>query len=197
MHKIAVTLDLPEGLKKGTVETYSTVDAKKFLEIYHTWVQYSNLLVSMGGRRANIPDILSEGTLALAKGFWRSNANISGANSSFDCYDPNGKIGNNRIQAKACSVIPDLSSFGPRSVWDRIFFLDFFREGNWDCTFDVYEIETFKINSHKVNGDETVKDQKLAGKRPRLSLYTTFVESKDFLSKETYTIQEAGILRIV
>ena len=35
MHKIAVTLDLPEGLKKGTVETYSTVDAKKFLEIYH------------------------------------------------------------------------------------------------------------------------------------------------------------------
>lgn len=32
---------------------------------------------------------------------------------------------NNRIQVKACSVLPDLTSFGPRSEWDRIFFADF------------------------------------------------------------------------
>ncbi|NFN19717.1 Bsp6I family restriction endonuclease [Clostridium botulinum] len=69
----------------------------------------------MGARKINLPEGLSESAFCLAKGMFRVTQKISGANTSFDCYDPNGQRGNNRIQVKACSVIPDLTSFGPNS----------------------------------------------------------------------------------
>lgn len=118
----------------------------------------------------------------------RFTESISGANTSFDCYDPNGKRGNNRIQVKACSVVPDLTSFGPNSEWDRIFFVDFYREGKWDGTFDIYEISTDDIYNFKVNASQTMADQKNQGRRPRFSIYTNFIEKGNYLSKETFNL---------
>ena len=68
----------------------------------------------------------------------RVTSSISGANSSWDCYDVKRQ---KRIQVKACSVLPDLTSFGPNSQWDEIYFVDFYRQGKWDGTFDIYQIK--------------------------------------------------------
>lgn len=71
----------------------------------------------------------------------RVTKNIKGANTSFDCYDTKVLVNKNSIQIKACSSIPDLTSFVSDSEWDRIFFM----EGKWDKTFDIYELDAKKI----------------------------------------------------
>ena len=97
---------------------------------------------------------------------------ISGANTSWDCYDLNSK---KRIQVKACSVLPDLTSFGPKSEWDEIYFLNFFKDGKWDGSFDIYKIDNDLIYSQKVNINQTMKDQQKQGKRPRFSIYKDII----------------------
>lgn len=131
---------------------------------------------------------MSEPAFCLAKEMVRITQSISGANTSFDCYDLNGEIGTNRIQVKACSVIPDLTSFGPNSEWDRIFFVDFYREGKWDGSFDVYEISTNDIYNFKVNATQTMADQKREGRRPRFSIYANLIQNERYISKETFNL---------
>ena len=95
---------------------------------------------------------------------------MPGANTSFDCYS---EYNNSRIQVKACSVIPDLTSFGPRSVYDELYFMDFYRNGDFDGSVDIYKIPKELIDNTIVNASlgETVKMQRDQGRRPRLSLY--------------------------
>lgn len=103
----------------------------------------------------------------------RFTGNISGANTSFDCIDLSSY---ERIQVKACSVLPDLTSFGPKSIWDKIYFVDFCREGKWDGTFDIYLIDNDLIYNHKVNEEQTLKDQQLQGRRPRFSIFKEIIQ---------------------
>ncbi len=55
-------------------------------------------------------------------------------NTSFDTYNLKTKKAE---QIKACSVEKDLTSFGPESKWDDIYFLDFYNKGKLDGTFQV------------------------------------------------------------
>jgi hypothetical protein len=66
----------------------------------------------------------------------------------------------------------DLTSFGPTSRWDKLYFLDFYNNGNLDGSFDCYEIDTALIYNTVVNQgkNETFVDQQRQGRRPRLSL---------------------------
>ena len=73
--------------------------------------------------------------------------------------------------------MPDLTSFGPRSVWDILYFVDFYREGNFDGTFDIYEIQNELIYSTKVNAKQTMRDQQKEGRRPRFSIYEKIILS--------------------
>ena len=122
-------LHLPEGDKKADVTIFDERDNDELRKIYDGWRLLCDNLNKLNARSVNLPEGLSEIAFAIAKDMWRCTSAIVGANSSFDCYDPNGSRGNNRIQVKACSVLPDLTSFGPHSQWDRIFFVDFYREG--------------------------------------------------------------------
>ena len=45
---------------------------------------------------------------------------------------------NKRIQVKACSVKEDLTSFGPKSVWDEIYLMHFLPNNNYDGAFSIY-----------------------------------------------------------
>ncbi|MBU3102261.1 Bsp6I family type II restriction endonuclease [Clostridium sp. DSM 17811] len=190
MQQIIGTLSLPEGKFNSKVMIFGESDKEKLKVIYTSWRNLCDLLVEMGARKINLPEGLSEPAFCMAKGMARITQSISGANTSFDCYDPKGERGNNRIQVKACSVIPDLTSFGPNSEWDRIFFVDFYREGNWDGSFDVYEISTEDVYNMRVNETETMADQKKLGRRPRFSIYANLIEKGMYISKETFNLFE-------
>jgi len=146
-------------------------DLEFFQKIYSNWRDISKSLQSINARGVNLPEGLSEGLFSLYTGFLRMNGvNLPGVSSSFDCYDP---INHKRIQVKACSVIPDLSSFGPNSKFDDLYFMDFYREGKWDGSFDIYYIPSDLLYNIVLNQKEnkTFRDQQIQGRRPRLSLY--------------------------
>lgn len=105
--------------------------------------------------------------------------------SSFDAYCPQT---NKRIQVKACSVIPDLTSFGPKSVWDEIYFLDFYKEGEWDGTFDVYHIPNELIYSQAVNKTATLQNFQELGKRPRFSIFREIILAKSISPVATFNL---------
>ena len=89
--------------------------------------------------------------------------------SSFDCYDPNE---NERVQVKAASSNNELSSFGPNSVFDELYFLDFFNQGQYNGTFEIYKLgyNSTTIRQIQISSRETFGDVADGGKRPRFSI---------------------------
>ena len=176
MKKKKEKLKLPEGIFEVEVMTFEKSDIQIVQNIYKGWREISNALLSFGARALNIPEGLSEPVFCLAMpNCVRVISSIPGANSSFDCFDLKE---NKRIQVKACSVLPDLTSFGPKSEWDEIYFMDFYADGAWNGEFRIYHIDTKDIYSQKVNAKNTVQDFKDAGKRPRFSIYKGIIEAK-------------------
>lgn len=170
-----ILIRLPEGEFETKVSLFESSDKKALYRIYSLWRLLCTLLETFKARAINLPEGLSEGAFCLEMGVVRVTENISGANTSFDCFDLKT---NERIQVKACSVLPDLTSFGPKSVWDKIYFVDFYRKGKWDGTFDIYLIDNEDIYGHKVNNRQTLKDQQMQGRRPRFSIFKNIIEKK-------------------
>lgn len=175
MDERKIEIELPEGVFSTNVITFNESDRKALFDVYKEWRDLCNNLTKLKSRAVNLPEGLSEGSFCLEMNTVRIIESISGANTSFDCYDLKT---NERIQVKACSVLPDLTSFGPTSVWDKIYFVDFYRKGNWDGTFDIYLLENDDIYNHKVNANQTLKDQQLQGRRPRFSIYNEIIQIK-------------------
>ena len=196
MIKSIEILQLPEGDKRAEITKFELCDCDELRKVYDGWRLLCENLKKLNARAVNLPEGLSEIGFAMAKNVWRVTGAITGANSSFDCYDPTAGRHRNRIQVKACSVTPDLTSFGPESQWDRIFFVDFYREGSWDRTFDVYELNTEDVLNYPVNAGQTLKDQQRQGRRPRFSIYSGLVLANGYISKETYKITDQGVVRI-
>ena len=188
MNIINKEIFLPEGNFNVDLIQYDEKDRKIFYNIYKNWISLSTKLRSIGGRAINLPEGLSEGSFCLEMNCVKMTKSISGANTSWDCYDLNSK---KRIQVKACSVLPDLTSFGPKSEWDEIYFLNFFKDGKWDGSFDIYKIDNDLIYSHKVNRNQTMKDQQKQGRRPRFSIY------KDIIIPNGIKPVKTGDLKIV
>jgi len=172
MHRKNISLNLPEGEFTVKVIKFNEIDRVELYKIYRNWRELCNQLKQMGGRGVNLPEVLSESAFCLEMGAVRVIGNISGANSSWDCYSTER---NARIQIKACSVLPDLTSFGPRSVWDEIYFVDFYKKGKWDGKFDIYHIKSELIYNHYVNQTQTFREQQNQGRRPRFSIYKELI----------------------
>jgi hypothetical protein len=119
-------------------------------------------------RSVNLPEGISE--VAFCLDFDKNSARaikVLHGSGSFDVVNlETGK----RIQIKATSVENELTSFGPKSVWDELYFLDFFREGKADGSFDVYKIPNNLIYNHKVNATQTFREQQEQKRRPRFSI---------------------------
>ncbi|QWD02858.1 Bsp6I family type II restriction endonuclease [Polynucleobacter paneuropaeus] len=160
-------IKLPEGSYLVNLQFFDSSDQAALKAIYERWVQLSNDLQKYGGRRINLPELLSEAVFCMNFSAGRMTQGIAGANSSFDCYDIHSK---KRIQVKACSVSEDLTSFGPDSVWDEIYFIHFYPNGVYDGTYNIYLINNNSIYNHKVNAHQTMKQQQLQGRRPRFSI---------------------------
>lgn len=179
------TIRLPEGTYCVQVDTFSAEDKIILSNIYKNWRVLSDQLISINSRAVNLPEGLSEGVFCIAMDCVRMIKSISGANTSWDCYNLESK---KRIQVKACSVLPDLTSFGPASVWDELYFMDFFKEGKWNGEIDIYKIDNADIYNHKVNAGQTFKDQQAQGRRPRFSIYSEIIRAKAIAPVKTYKL---------
>lgn len=167
-----IDLVLPEGVFNSEVQKFDESDRNILANIYREWRDLSDHLKQVGARGVNLPEGLSEGAFCLETVTYRVDSSINGANTSFDAYDSNRK---KRIQVKACSVLPDLTSFGPKSVWDELYFCDFYRHGTWDGKFDIYLIDNELIYNHKVNKTQTMRQQQQQKRRPRFSIHKEII----------------------
>ena len=159
---------LPEGDLKCEYFIFDDNDQKEITKIYKNWCEINRKLKAYNSRTINIPELLSESVYCMFTNSGRlKSCEYSKVNTSWDCYNFHT---NKRVQVKATSVAEDLTSFGPRSEWDTLIFCDFYVEGNFDGSFQFYEIPNEKVYSHKVNRNQTFKEQQEVGRRPRFSL---------------------------
>ena len=110
---------------------------------------------------------------------------VSGTSGSYDCYNPKTC---KRIQIKATTIRYDLTSFGPESVWDVLYLLDFYRDGEFDGKYDVYEIPNDLIYNFQINRDQTFRDQQKQGRRPRFGLKRSVIEANGIRPVKTCTV---------
>ncbi|MBK3333411.1 Bsp6I family restriction endonuclease [Persephonella atlantica] len=143
------------------IQIFEEVDREIMYDMWNAWITLKNILQSYGGRSPNLPEVLSEGAWCLYSGSVRLIEPTSA-----DTYNLQRQEAE---QIKASSIEEDLTSFGPKSRWDKLYFLDFSR---LDGSFDVYEIPTDLILNRVLNSQrgETFRDQQLQGRRPRLSI---------------------------
>lgn len=185
-----------------TVTVFDKNDVLAINAVYDSWRDLCACLGVIDARGQKLPEELylpeelTEISFAIAKDMWRISKGIPGITYSFTFYDPFSKRNNNRIQVKTCCILPDLTLFGPDSQWDRIFFADFYREGKWDGTFDVYELNTEDINNYKISVGRTLLEQKIQGRSSRLSIYSGLIQKGRYVSKETFLIIEKGIIKL-
>ncbi len=72
------------------------------------------------------------------------------------------------VQVKATTISNDLTSFGPKSTWDFLVFMDYSVQDE----VTIYNIPSESIYNSKLNKkkNETFVDQQEQGRRPRLSI---------------------------
>lgn len=150
-----------------TLAEFDESDAKKWKKIFDHWKTLRVSLVDYESRGPNIPEGLSEIAFCL----WANSSRLLGAsglsNTSFDTFNTKTRRAE---QIKACSVKEDLTSFGPRSKWDDLYFLDFYNDGKLDGRFDIYKIPNELLYGASVNNKELLTDHQTSKRRPRLSI---------------------------
>jgi hypothetical protein len=144
-------------------------DKFKIRRLYKRWKNLNDDLKKISTRGINLPETISENAFCL---FFKECVRVVKLKNGKCSYDVlNTKTGS-RIQIKASSIEEDLTSFGPRSEWDELFFMDF-SEGNG--IFKVYKIDADLIYKHQVNKNQTFEDQQGEGRRPRFSIMNDII----------------------
>lgn len=133
-------------------------------------MEINNELKVLGGRTLNVPDVISEALYCYFFNAVRTN----GTAYSYDAVDLVDGAG---VQVKSASIPNDLTSFGPRSTWDKLVFMDFAPNGKPDGKIDIYEItqDVAKIVVNK-GKNETFAEQQAQGRRPRFSIKSEIIE---------------------
>jgi len=145
-------------------------DREMLRELYFDWKNLNDRLKEKGTRGINLPETISENAFTLFFTDCFRVVSLKGMKCSFDCI--NIKTGS-RIQIKASSVSSDLTSFGPRSEWDELFFLDF---SKGDGSFKAYKIEPDWIYNHMVNKTQSFQQQQAENRRPRFSIIEQIIK---------------------
>lgn len=161
---------------------FNKKDGEYWKKIFDLWKNLKLGLRDYKSREPNFPEGLSETAFCL----WASTKNnmevgryikIRGAKKgvagSFDTFD----IKKNKAQQiKACSVENDLTSFGPKSKWDELYFLDFYNNGKVDGKFDIYLIPNRYISNQSVNKSQKFTDQQDQKRRPRFGIKKEIID---------------------
>ena len=167
MKKVNQSIQLPEGSFNVSMDFFDQSDFSKIKSLYIQWDILSSQLVKYGGRRLNIPEVITEGIVCIHLGAGRLTTSKGNFNSSWDCYEIKN---HRRVQVKATSVSNDLTSFGPKSVWDDLYFVNFFPYGKYDGSYEIFKIPNNLIHNFQVSKTQTFKQQQKANRRPRFSI---------------------------
>ena len=163
------TVKLKKDGKYVDGDYFDLSDLPFFVEIFNDWLDINVKLKRLGGRTMNVPDVFSEAIYCIHFNAIRTN----GKAYSYDCVDI---LSGEGIQVKSSSIPEDLSSFGPRSTWDRLIFADYCSNGKVDGVVKFYEIDN-SIYSLILNHSkgQTFSDQQKLGLRPRLSIKKSII----------------------
>lgn len=146
-----------------------TIDLARFEEarrLYFQWKDLNSSLRSVTTRGLNFPEAISEQLGCYALGFQWNKGSYGDARSS------TGEV----VEFKATSNFSrDLTSFSPREQYDRLVFLRLNYATNHLYIYDL-GIGSNELSLIQVNSSQTVADQQLQGRRPRLSLITKYIE---------------------
>ena len=129
-------------------------------------------LKAISTRGINLPETISENAFCLFGKDYVRVVSLKKGKCSYDVL--NTKTGS-RIQIKATSIDSDLTSFGPRSEWDELYFLDF---SAGDGSFKVYKIEADWIYKYQVNKNQTFAQQQAEKRRPRFSIIEGIIKPR-------------------
>ena len=154
---------------------YEESDRIFIKQIFKRWVILNNRLKNQlhATRGVNFPEGLSEPIACMDLNLTKL-VSVKGSkySTSFDCFD---KLNNLRIQVK-CSSSDGPTQFGPKSVQDIYYFVDFFSEKKIDGKYKIYKISNEQIQSVKVNKKETMQQKAdTSGQRPRFSIRSKIV----------------------
>jgi len=154
------------------VNIFEEGDKKLIRDLYFSWKDVNDNIKKISTRGINLPEAVSENAFCFFFDDCVRIVKLKEGKCSYDVIDT--KTGS-RIQIKAASVKYDLTSFGPRSEWDELFFLDF---SAGDGSFKVYKIEQDWIYKHMVNRTQTFEQQQAQRRRPRFSITKSLIMEK-------------------
>lgn len=156
------------------IEALITIPGKfdkwKLKKLYNLWSKLNNAIKKISTRGINLPEAISENAFCL---FFPDCVRVVKLKKGKCSYDAINLKTGSRIQIKASSVTSDLTSFGPRSEWDELFFLDFSANNG---SFKAYKIEKELIYKHKVNKNQTFEQQQKQSRRPRFSIVDNIIK---------------------
>lgn len=134
-------------LKSGKIVEGDLFEKKDFLlikKIFTMWQNLNKELKRLKGRNLNVPDVFSEALYCYLFNAIRTNNTAY----SYDAVDIKTGEG---IQIKSASIENDVSSFGPTSTWDKLYFIDFAPNGIVDGRVYFYLIPNEKVYSIILN----------------------------------------------
>ena len=173
-------------LKTGEMvfgDKFNQDDYIKLKEIFNQWLDINKKVTALGGRGLNVPDVFSEALYCIFFNAVRTNKTAH----SYDCVNIDNGAG---VQIKSASIQSDCTSFGPRSTWDELYFMDFATNGIIDGIIDIYRLD-FALENVILNAkkNETFRMQQEQGRRPRLSLKKILKEKNEKPIKQINLIE--------
>ena len=163
-------------LKNGHIvsgDEFDNNDYLKLKEIFKKWQNINKDLKELGGRNLNVPDVFSEALFCIFFDSVRTNNTAH----SYDCVSKKAGQG---IQIKSASIPNDCTSFGPKSTWDEIYYVDFAPNGYVDGNVYFYKIKDsiydIILNESK---HETFAEQQQQGRRPRFSIQNKIIKPQN------------------
>lgn len=155
--------------KSGFGDFFTKEDLPAINEMYFTWKKLGEMFQYYGCRRANLPEVVSEGLPSALFGWARTNnLHLVNIENSADLVDV---VTGKAIQVKGISVYGEgdggPTSFGPNTKFDRLIVMHV-RLDEDKAYF--YEMNAEEYKDWKVNGQMSLREQQEEGRRPRLSL---------------------------
>ena len=163
-------IEINKSIIKARITIYEKGDKKQLKKLYNVWSALNKAIKLISTRGINIPEAITENAFCVFFPKYVRVVKLAKGKCSFDAID---KKTGKRIQIKATSIKSDLTSFGPRSEWDELYFLDF---SNGDGSFKIYRIDPNWIYNHKVNKNQTFAEQQSQARRPRFSIIKNIIK---------------------
>ncbi len=160
--------------KKITKEMYDKIN-----DLFPKWKELNKEIKENYSRGINFHEAFSEIMVG-----WKFKLLLEEGGSSADLVDKNGL----KYQVKGSSNYKnDLSTFGPRSEFDVLFYCGLNEEMN---TLYVWKIDIDFLNKIKVNKDKTFREFQNLGKRPRFSIYKKIIKPNNLEPIEKIEIED-------